>query len=614
MTLVELYRTAFAQHPRPDAFRSKRDGAWHDVSSAEAQARIEEVAAALAQLGVARGDRVAILAESRLEWALADFGILTLGAAIVPVYPTLTAQQSRHILFDSEAKVAFVSTAEQLDKLIALVPELPALTAIFVFDPPADRSATTHVAGGPGGRDDIPVRAWSDLLAVGVAALSAQPTLAREAGDAVKPDDLATLIYTSGTTGVPKGVELTHANLYSNVHDALLDFTIGPTDSCLSVLPLSHIFERMAGHFTMIARGVSIAYSESVEATSRNLAEVKPTIMFAVPRLFEKIYSRVLDTAMAAPPLRRAIFFRAREIAWAWARHRAYGARPAGLILHVQHAIYDALVYKKLRARVGGRVRFFVSGGAPLGSEIAEFFIGAGLPVIEGYGLTETSPVIAANRPDRNRPGTVGPPIANVHVKIADDGEILVQGPGVMRGYHHLPEETAKAIVDGWFHTGDIGHLDAYGHLVITDRKKDLLVTAGGKNVAPQPIENALKTIKYVSEAVLIGDRRPFCTALIVPNFHHLEAWAQFKHVAFASRAELLARPEVLDLYTRYIAAATKESAGFEQVKKFALLEREFTVEGGELTPTLKVRRKVVNERYADRIAALYEGPGGTPS
>ncbi len=614
MTLVDLYRTAFAQHPRPDAFRSKRDGVWHDVSSADARAQIEQVAAALATLGVVRGDRVAILSETRLEWALADFAVLTLGAAVVPVYPTLTPDGTRYILADSAARVVFVSTATQLQKITALAPELPALTAIIVFDPPSTLSPTAHVAGGAQGRDDVPVRPWTGMLDAGAAVLIDQPGLARTAGDAVEAGDLATLIYTSGTTGVPKGVELTHANLCSNVHDALLDFAIGPTDSCLAVLPLSHIFERMAGHFTMVSRGVSIAYAESIDAVSANLGEVKPTILFAVPRLFEKIYGRVLDTASAAPPLRRAIFFRARDVAWRWARHQAVGAKPAGGLLNLQHALYDRLVYGKLRARVGGRIRFFVSGGAPLAREVAEFFIGCGLPVLEGYGLTETSPVIAVNRPDANKPGTVGRPIAGVIVRIAPDGEIEVQSPGVMRGYYHLPEETAKAIVDGWFKTGDIGHLDGDGHLVITDRKKDLLVTAGGKNVAPQPIENAIKADKYVTEAVLIGDRLPFCTALIVPHFEQLEAWAKYKGLAFADRAGLLALPEVRDLYTRRIDEATSGFARYEQVKKFALLEDEFTVDGGELTPTLKVRRKFVNERHAARIAALYEGHLGVSS
>jgi long-chain acyl-CoA synthetase len=554
---------------------------------------------------VQAGDRVALLSENRVEWALADFGILTAGAATVPVYPTLTAMQAKHILGDSEARIVIVSNGVQLQKVKLLAPELPMLTAIFVMDPPSDLSPAAH-AGAEGA---VPIRSWQNLLDVGTAALAQQGGLAKHLGDQVQPGHLATLIYTSGTTGQPKGVELTHANLRSNVRDALLDFDISASDSCLSVLPLSHIFERMAGHFTMVSRGVSIAYAESIDLVAANLAEVKPTMMFAVPRLFEKIYGRVLDSATAAPPLKRAIFFRARDVAWQWARALARREAPGGL-LGLQHGLFDRLVYKTLRQRVGGRIRFFCSGGAPLAPEIAEFFTGAGLPVIEGYGLTETSPVIAVNRPAFNKPGTVGPPIANVTLKIAEDGEILVQGPGVMRGYFRLPDETAKVLVNGWFHTGDIGHLDSDGHLVITDRKKDLLVTAGGKNVAPQPIENAIKTSKYVAEAVLLGDRRAYCTALIVPAFDQLEAWAKFKGLPAGSRAELLARPEVKDLYERQIAEVTKDLARFEQVKKFTLLDREFTVDSGELTPTLKVKRKVVNQRFADRIEAMYAQGG----
>ena len=603
MTLVELYRTAFTQQPRPDAFRFKANGAWQDVSSAAALERVQAVAAALHKLGIQKGDRVALLSENRLEWALADLGILTAGAATVPVYPTLTAMQAKHILGDSEARIVIVSNASQLQKVVTLALELPMLTAIFVLDPPPDFSPTAH-AGAEGA---VPIRSWQNLLDVGVAALAQQPGLAQHLGDQVEPGNLATLIYTSGTTGNPKGVELTHANLRSNVRDALLDFDISARDSCLSVLPLSHIFERMAGHYTMISRGVSIAYAESIDLVAANLAEVKPTILFAVPRLFEKIYRRVLDNALAQPPLKKAIFFRARKVAIEWARTTVVGAKPPSGALSFQHALFDRLVYGTLRERVGGRIRFFVSGGAPLAPEIAEFFTGCGLPVLEGYGLTETSPVIAVNRPTRNKPGTVGLPIANVDVKIAEDGEILARGPGVMKGYFRLPDETAKAITaGGWFHTGDIGHLDADGFLKITDRKKDLLVTAGGKNIAPQPIENAIKSSKFVAECVLIGDRRPYVTALVVPHFEPLEKWAQATGIAIGGRDQLLAHPEVQKLFEQEIAARTGDLARFEQVKKFVLLEREFGVDSGELTPTLKVRRKIVNQRYAEQIESMY--------
>ena len=592
-TLVELYRSAFGEHPRPDAFRHKVSGQWRDVSSADARRAIELVAAALVARGIEPGDRVAILSENRLEWALADFGILTAGAATVPIYPTLTATHARHILTDSEAKLALVSTAPQLEKVRSLAAGLPALRGLVVMDAAA--------AQGPG------IVSWDALLAEGAVALAGDSSRATRLGDAVKPDTMATLIYTSGTTGQPKGVILTHGNLASNVRDALLDFEIGPADSALSVLPLSHIFERMAGHFTMVARAVSVAYAESVDTLAADMQDVHPTIVFAVPRLFERIYGRVVDTAVAGGAVKHAIFLRARDLALRWARLKVQ-KKPVSFWLKVQHGLYDRLVYAKLRARTGGRIRFFVSGGAPLNPEIAEFFLGAGLMVLEGYGLTETSPVIAVNRPTRNKPGTVGPPITHVTVRIAGDGEILVQGPGVMQGYYHLPAETEAALAGGWFHTGDIGHLDADGHLVITDRKKDLLVTAGGKNVAPQPIENALKTSKYVTEAVLIGDQKPYVTALIVPRFEQLEAYARSKNISYVERKDLVRHPAIREFYERQIAALTPDLARYEQIKRFTLLDREFSQDAGELTPTLKVRRKIVGQNYASDIAAMYEG------
>ncbi len=592
-TLVELYRRAFAEHPRPDAFRHRVDGAWRDVSSAEAQAMIERVGAALATRDVARGERVAIFAENRLEWALADFGILSAGAVTVPIYPTLTPTQARHVLADSGAKLAFVSDRAQLAKLHAIAAELPELRGVVAFDPAA--------ASEPG------VTSWVQLLEEGKGAIARDAGLVARLAAAVTPPDLATLIYTSGTTGVPKGVMLTHANLVSNVTDALLDFPIGPADSVLSVLPLSHIFERMAGHFTMVSRGVSVAYAESVDTFPRDLLETRPTIVMSVPRLFEKMYRRILDAANAASWLRRTLFFAGRDVATACGHALGEGRAP-GPWLAARRAVFDRLVYARLRARLGGRMRFFVSGGAPLAPEIARFFAGAGLPVLEGYGLTETSPVIAVNRLGHNKPGTVGPPIAHVEVRIGDDGEILVHGPGVMKGYWGLPEETAAALEGGWFHTGDVGHLDSDGHLVITDRKKDLLVTAGGKKVAPQPIENALKTIPLVAEAVLLGDGRPYIVALVTPQFAALEAYARANGIAFVTHTDLVHHPAVHDLYARRIAAITQGLARFEQIKRFTLLDREFTQDAGDLTPTLKVKRKIIAEKFAPQIEAMYEG------
>ncbi len=583
-TLVELYREAFRAFPKPDAFRHKADDTWYDTSSAEAQQAIERIAAALEARGIRPGDRVAILSENRLEWALADLGILTAGAATVPIYATLVAVQARHILADSQATLALVSSRAQLEKVRSVQSELPALEDVIVIDD-----------------------SWQALLAEGAVALAKDPLRGVRLGDAVKPEDLATLIYTSGTTGNPKGVMLTHANLVSNVRDALLDFSIGPEDTALSVLPLSHIFERMAGHYTMISRGVTVAYAESVDTLSADMQAIHPTIVCAVPRLFERIYARVVEAAAKGGAIKHALFRQSLKVAKEWSR-RVARRQPVPPLLALQHALYDRLVYGKLRARTGGRIRFFVSGGAPLNTEIAEFFMGAGIPVLEGYGLTETSPVIAVNRPHANLPGTVGPPIANVTVRIAEDGEIVIQGPGVMRGYHLLPEETALALEGGWFHTGDIGHLDDRGHLVITDRKKDLLVTAGGKKVAPQPIENALKSSPFIAEAVLIGNERPYVTALLVPNFEQLEPYAKLKGISFVTRADLVKHPAVRELFEREIAAHAPDLARFEQIKRFAVLDREFSQEQGELTPTLKVRRKIVLAKFASEIGALYEG------
>ena len=592
-TLVELYREAFRRHARPDAFLRKVDGAYRPVPSADVDARVQRVAAALVTRGLAPGDRVGLLSENRLEWILADLGILTAGAADVPIYSTLPAGQAGYILADSGARFAFVSTRDQMEKVLSIAATLPALEALVVFDLPA----------GAGVGKTVP---FDDFLAEGEAALARNPELASRRGDAVRATDLATIIYTSGTTGRPKGVMLTHANIAINARDALADFPIGASDRALSALPLSHIFERTGGYYCLLARGASIAYAESVDMIPQNLLEVRPTLMLFAPRLFEKIYRRVMDTALASSAPRRALYLRARAVAWEWARRKS-AHRSIPLRLALEHALFDRLAYAALRSRVGGRIRFFISGGAPLNADIAEFFLGVGLPVLEGYGLTETSPVIAVNRLDRNRPGTVGPLIRGVEVRIADDGEILVRGPSVMQGYYHLPEDTARALEGGWFHTGDIGQLEE-GFLRITGRKKDLIVNAGGKKIAPQPIEDALKSIPLFAEAVLIGDRRPYVTALLVPNFDRLEAWARESGVIFESRADLVAHRRVQEHCARLVADATRELAQFEKIKRFTLLDRDFTLTDGELTPTLKVKRGEIARLYSAAIERMYEG------
>jgi long-chain acyl-CoA synthetase len=425
----------------------------------------------------------------------------------------------------------------------------------------------------------------------------------------VAPENLATLIYTSGTTGDPKGVMLTHDNIVSNVHGALAAFgDFGPRDVALSFLPLCHIFERMGGHYLMLQQGVTIAYAESVEKVPANMVEVRPTLMLSVPRLYEKMYARVREKVAADSALKQRIFRWALGVGRQVFHGRVEHRNP-GLGLRARHALADRLVFAKIRERTGGRLRLFVSGGAPLAREIGEFFGAVGLIILEGYGLTETSPVIAVNRPDRMKPGSVGPPLQNVEVNIAEDGEILTRGPHVMQGYYHKPEATAEAIDrDRWFHTGDVGIIDAEGFLVITDRKKDIIVTSGGKKIAPQPIENVLKTNPLIGEIVMIGNKRNFPSALIVPNFDNLQKWARAHGVTAASAEDLVRDPRVVALYDQTIKDLTKDLAQFERIKKVALLPREFTLEAGELTPTLKVKRRVVEQKYKDVIDQLYEG------
>ncbi len=506
------------------------------------------------------GDRVAILSENRPEWAITDYACLTARATDVPIYPTLPARQVEYILRDSGAVAIVVSTAAQLEKLLSIREHLPALRHVIALD--AD-------ARGP---DVLP---FDELLACGRAALGRHPDW-RAHALAAAPDDLATLIYTSGTTGDPKGVMLTHGNIASNVTTCVGLFAFREGDECLSFLPLSHIFERMFGHYSMFHAGVVINYAGSIETVAADMKELRPTMMASVPRLYEKIFSRVLDAVRASPAPRRRIFAWARRVGETWVE-RTLAGQPVPAMLALQRHVADRLVFATLRARTGGRIRFFISGGAPLSPEIAKFFFAAGMPILEGYGLTETSPVMAVNTFGHTRLGTVGRPIPGVEIRIAPDGEIITRGPNVMRGYFEKPDATAAAIdPDGWFHTGDIGLLDADGYLRITDRKKDLIVTAGGKNIAPQPIENLAKSSKFVSNAVMLGDRRPFPIMLVVPNAEPLKAWAA-RHGLPANEMEPLCRlPEVHTKLEREVRKTLRDLAQFEMPKKFLLLPQGF--------------------------------------
>ncbi len=590
-TLTDLYFGAIAEFDgRPAAMRTRRHGEWIPITHRQLAERVAAASTGLQALGIRPGDRVAILSENRLEWAIVDFACLAARAVDVPIYPTLTAKQIEYLLRDSGARGIFVSTAAQLAKIESIREGLPALEWVAGLDAELRSDTVTSLdaieAGGRGSGADLDQ--W------------------RRDALSVAPADLATIIYTSGTTGEPKGVMLTHGNIASNVRAARSVLPVTDEDSCLSLLPLSHIFERMTGHYSMFAAGVVVNYAQSIETVPQDLIETRPTVVAAVPRLYEKIYAKALETAVRGSPLTRSIFLWAKRTGETWADLRIAG-RPIPAGLAIQKALADLLVFRKIRARVGGRLKFFISGGAPLSADVARYFYAAGLPILEGYGLTETSPVITVNSLDALRLGTVGRPVPGVEVRIADDGEILTRGPHVMRGYYNKPTDTARAITpDGWFHTGDIGEFDGDGFLRITDRKKDLIATAGGKKIAPQPIEGMLRQNPFIANAVMLGDRRKFPIVLLAPNFEQLEPWARTQGLAWSSRAELLKRPEVAALLEAEAKKHLRDLAQFEVPKRFLLIPREFSIEGGELTPKLSVKRRVVEANFRDEIEALY--------
>ncbi|HKN68649.1 MAG TPA: long-chain fatty acid--CoA ligase [Gemmatimonadaceae bacterium] len=594
-TLNQLFFNAVQRYDKADALQVKVNGVYQPISHRALAERVRRTALGLQALGMKEGDRVAILSENRPEWAIADYGCLTSALTDVAIYPNLPPDQIAYILRDSGSSAIFVSTAQQAEKVREIRRQCPTLRVVIGF------SAT---------REDGVDLTMAELEAKGAATETPESIAEyRRAAEAVRPDHLATLIYTSGTTGEPKGVMLTHDNIYSNVMSGAVQIPFSGDDACLSFLPLSHIFERMAGHYLMLQTGTSIAYAESIDTVPIDMQLVKPTLVLSVPRLYEKMYARVLENALSGGAIKKQIFFWARNVADRWATEKLAGRTPGGL-LGMQYRLAQRLVFSKLKARTGGRLRYFVSGGAPLAAEINKFFYAAGLVILEGYGLTETSPVIAVNTPDAFRIGTVGKAFPGVEIMIASDGEICTRGPHVMKGYYNKPEATAEAIDEnGWFHTGDIGQLED-GFLRITDRKKDIIATAGGKKIAPQPIENKVKTNKYVSQAVMIGDKRKYPVLLVVPNWESLEKWARYKNLIWTDRAQLLQMPTVRAKMEKEVAEELAGLARFEMPKKVALLEHDFSIERGELTPTLKVKRRVIDESYKSVIDSLYVDEG----
>ena len=589
-TLTQLFVEAVDSHDLPNALQVKVAGVYQSISHRTLAERVRHVAFGLRALGVGRADHVAILSENRPEWAIADYACLMAGMTDVPIYPTLPAEQIAYILRDSAVVAMFVSTAEQSAKIAEIREQLPALKHVITFEDAIVPGSTLTMAavearGAAAMTPDAAARYHSEALAIA-------------------PDDVATIIYTSGTTGEPKGAMLTHGNIASNVAAVVGLLELGADDVSLSFLPLSHILERMFD-YVMFAAGVSIAYVESMDTIAANMQEVRPTIVVSVPRVYEKVYGRITDKALQGGGAKRKIFLWSQKVGDRWTTEMLAGRTP-GALLALQHSIADRLVFSKVRAAVGGRIRYFVSGGAPLSTEINRFFYAAGCRIYEGYGLTETSPVISVNTPARLTIGTVGPPIPGVEVRVADDGEILTRGPHVMKGYLNHPEATSAAIdAQGWFHTGDIGTFDD-GLLRITDRKKDIIVTSGGKNIAPQPIENQVKLNKYVAQAVMIGDRRKFPVILVVPNFEQLDRWAGYKNIPTSNRREMLANALVKAKMEKEVIGTLSRFAQFEKPKKVVLLENDFTIDSGELTPTLKVKRRTVDRKFRALIDAAY--------
>ena len=595
-TIPDLYNHLVEEHgptAERSAFRHKVDGVYTDISFKQFKQETESFAMGLASLGVKRGDKVAIIGENRPEWVYSDMAIMGLGGVDVPLYPISTSETIEFILNNSEAVGVIVSNNFHLNKVLKIRENCKQLRFIIVMNEIDLSESGTYL--------------FKQVQEMG-------KEFAKENKDHFKDNialahenDLCTFIYTSGTTGEPKGVMLTHKNIISNVNAVHEIIEIGPNDLFLSFLPLCHVFERMAGYYTALSGGAQIAYAESIEKVSSNLVEIKPTVMTAVPRLFERMYSKINKGVEASPEKKQKIFKWAVEVGSAYQKaHKTEAGVP--FTLSLKHKLADKLVFSKVKEKTGGRLRFFISGGAALARELGEFFEAVGILILEGYGLTESSPVIAVNRPYNYKFGTVGQTMPGVEVKIANDGEILAYGPNIMKGYYKNEAETNATIKDGWLHTGDIGVFDAEGFLMITDRKKSLFKTSGGKYIAPTPIENLFLGSKYIDQFIIIGDRRMYITALIVPDYEALKEFADSRRIHYDDPKELTKMKQIYEMLEKDLGEFQRKLAGYEKVRKFTILDKPFTIEGGEMTPSMKLKRKVIEERYTNLIDDMYEG------
>ena len=586
-TLPQMILRQAAVNPTRPALRRKLDGQYRDITWEQMTKAVLRFGNALLAFGLRAGDRVAIMAANGPEWVYADQGTMAAGGITVPIYQNEGLDGILHIINDSGCRLLFLQSPLTARELAVRISEIPTLERVITLE---------------GRMDYLRFQTLADFLAAGESR-SDQDLEHRLATGS--PDDIATLVYTSGTTGLPKGVMLTHNNILANVEAAVKVFPISVDDVSLSFLPLSHVFERVDGYYLMLHQGATIAYAESIDSVPLNITEVKPTVVISVPRLYEKIFARIMERALAEPWPKKQLFFAAIRIGKVYTGHLLSGQK-IGLLLKAGMAVSRQLVFAQLRKRLGGRLRFFISGGAPLVRNVAEFFLAAGIPIYEGYGMTETAAGIAVNSPAHLRLGTVGKPLGKTDIRLAEDGEILLRGPGVFQGYWQRPELNEEVFIDGWFKTGDVGAIDSDGYLSITDRKKDLIITASGENIAPQNLENRFKSDKYLANALVYGDRKPFLTALLVPNFENLEKYARYKEIDFLNHCDLVNHPQILDLVRRRINTMQDDLPAFSRIKRFTLLSRDFSAEREEITPTLKIKRKVVAKNFLQVIEGMY--------
>lgn len=589
-TLCGMWLNRVRSHSLQAAFLEKKDGRYQTCSYHDFYESVKAIALGLNVSGLKRGDKVAILSENRKEWAFADMACLCLGIQDVPVYPTLPPGETAEIVHHSDSRWIFVSTFQQFEKLILCRDQIPHVEKVVIFD-------------GIGHHNEPWLMDLNELMDTG---RQEPDSVLEDEISQTAPEDVASIIYTSGTSGFPKGVMLSHRNILLNCESIEKAVRLEPSDRILSFLPLSHIFERTVGYYLMIRKAIPIAYAESMEKLVENMGEVQPTVMLSVPRFYEKMYGKMQESVRAGSIVKKGIFNFAIKSGFKNTALKKAGKEGSALFKK-RLGLADKLVFSKLKARLGGKIRFFVSGGAPLEENISNFFLAAGITILEGYGISEASPVVAANRLELNKIGTVGKPLDGVDVKIAEDGEILVRGGNIMGGYYKMQQLSDETVVDGWLHTGDIGFLDEDGYLTITDRKKDIIVNSGGKNIAPQKIENLLKLDRYIADAIVIGDKQKFLTALIVPDFTNLENYAKSRQIQFKDRQALTSNSEIKKFVLERIKHRSRKLASFETVRNILMLASEFSIESGEVTPSMKLKRKKILKKYGSEISDLYK-------